>query len=98
MSENTIPEYGAIIERGRVVSFNSEAGTYTVASIDRNGITTPEIPCLTQKTDLDTIRLCRGSDVLSEWSRESDYTTPMVGDLVFFFLFRDGTGRVICKL
>ena len=98
MSEYITPDYGAIIERGRVVSVDSEAGTYIVESIDRTGVTTPAIPCITRKTDGDVVRLCRGDNVLEEWTRETDYTLPVVDDMVFFFLFQDGTGRVICKM
>ena len=98
MNEKTMSAYGAIIERGRVVSINSAAGTYIVESIDRTGVTTPAIPCITRKTDGDVVRLCRGDNVLEEWTRETDYTLPVVDDMVFFYLFQYGTGRVLCKM
>lgn len=63
-------EYGAIIERGEILSVTDSG--YTVASLDREGIESPPI----FPTD------------------ERSYT---VGDTVYFFLFRDGTGRILCK-
>ena len=60
---------GANIERGRVLT--AENDTYTVASLDREGIVSPPI----QTTD------------------DKRYT---VGDTVYFFLFRDGTGKILC--
>lgn len=35
------PPYGALIERGRIAQADAEAGTYTVESLDRPGVTTP---------------------------------------------------------
>lgn len=60
--------FGAVIERGKVLTV--EANGYTVASFDRDGIITPEIPAIGD-------------------------TAFNVGDHVYFFLFRDGTGRIL---
>ena len=65
------PQYGATIERGRIIS--AQAGKYTVESYDRDGVTTPPITT----TD------------------DNSYNT---GDRVFFFMFNDGTGRIIGKM
>ena len=64
-------KYGAIIERGRILTAASDG--YTVASLDRDGIESPKIKGI-------------------------DNTAYTVGDTVYFFLFRDGTGRIICKV
>lgn len=61
-------ETGAVIERGRVLA--AEAGAYTVASLDRDGIQSLPIGALSDNT----------------------YT---VGDTVYFFIFPDGTGKII---
>lgn len=61
-------EYGARIERGKVLT--AAAGSYTVASLDRDGITSPAITAVS-----------------------GSYS---VGDTVLFFLFRDGTGKILC--
>ncbi len=63
-------EYGAIIERGKVLTA-TEAG-YTVVSLDRDGIESTLISAIHNET----------------------YT---VGDMVYFFIFRDGTGKIVCK-
>ncbi len=63
-------EYGAIIERGKVLTVKVEG--YTVASLDREGIESPPIFPMDGRS----------------------YT---VGDTVYYFLFRDGTGRILCK-
>lgn len=62
-------EKGAI-ERGKILAV--EDGGYTIASLDRDGITTPPLLPVS----------------------ESDTFSP--GDRVFYFYFRDGTGRIIC--
>ena len=62
-------EYGAVIERGKVLSAGENG--YTVASLDRPGIEAPEIKAI-------------------------DKSTYTVGSMVYFFLFADGTGRIIC--
>lgn len=59
------------IERGIVKSVAD--GQYTVASLDRDGITTPPLATLD----------------------ESEY---LAGDKVIYFIFPDGTGRILCKL
>jgi len=67
MSRENNPLYGAIIERGEVMT--EDSGKYTVKSFDRDGIITPPITAITDSYD--------------------------VGDHVFFFLFRDGSGRIL---
>ena len=67
MSRENNPLYGAIIERGEVLT--EESGAYTVKSYDRDGVTTPPIKAIADSFD--------------------------VGDRVFFFLFRDGSGRIL---
>ena len=62
-------EYGASIERGKVLT--ASAGSYTVASLDREGIISPAITA--------------SSGVFA------------VGETVYFFLFRDGTGKILCR-
>lgn len=62
--------YGAIIERGKILT--AAAGSYTVASLDREGLESPPISAIHNET----------------------YT---VGDMVYFFMFRDGTGKILCK-
>lgn len=62
-------DYGAVIERGKVISAGEKG--YTVASLDRPGIEAPEIKAI-------------------------DGGTYTVGNAVYFFLFPDGTGRIIC--
>lgn len=62
-------DYGAIIERGKIVSIQDN-GLFTVASFDREGITTPPIASL-------------------------DGHLYTVDDTVYFFLFRDGTGKIL---
>lgn len=62
--------YGAVIERGRVQAAGADG--YTVASLDREGIESPPLSPIDDKS----------------------YT---VGDTVYFFLFRDGTGKILCK-
>ena len=60
--------YGAVIERGVILT--ADVGAYTVKSYSRDGVTTPKIRAIGDKT----------------------YS---VGQWVFFFLFDDGTGRVL---
>lgn len=60
--------YGAVIERGVILT--ADGGTYTVKSYSRDGITTPKIRAIGDKT-------------------------YACGQWVFFFLFDDGTGRVL---
>lgn len=62
--------YGAMIERGRVLSTAAEG--YTVASLDREGIESPPLSPI-------------------------DGQSYTVGDTVYFFLFRDGTGKILCE-
>ena len=62
-------ENGAVIERGIVLT--AEAGLYTVASFDRDGIVTPPIAA----------------------ANDDNYQAD---DIVCFFLFRDGTGKILC--
>ena len=62
-------EKGAMIERGCVQT--AEAGLYTVASFDRDGIVTPPIAA-------------------------ADGESYQADDIVCFFLFRDGTGKILC--
>ena len=64
-------EYGAIIERGKILTATVEG--YTVASLDREGIESLPISAI----------------------QEDNYT---VGDTVYFFLFRDGTGKILCRV
>jgi len=73
MKNENNPPYGALIERGRVVNANAQAGIYTVESYDRDGVKTPPITAL----------------------HGNPYNT---GDRVFFFMFNDGTGRIIGKM
>ena len=63
--------YGAVVERGEIVSVSSDA--YTVRSLDRSGI----IPLPTTTISLETYS---------------------VGDVVYFFAFGDGTGRILSKV
>lgn len=63
--------YGAVVERGEIVSVSSDA--YTVRSLDRSGI----IPLPTTTIGLETYS---------------------VGDIVYFFVFGDGTGRILSKV
>lgn len=60
--------YGAVIERGVVLQ--AENGAYVVKSYSRDGVTTPKIRAIGEKT----------------------YAS---GQWVFFFLFDDGTGRIL---
>lgn len=65
--ENT---YGAVVERGEILS--ASADTYTVLSLDRDGI----VSLPTTAVGLETYA---------------------VGDLVYFFVFADGTRRILSK-
>ena len=67
MNNECNPQYGAMIERGEILTESS--GMYTVKSFDREGVITPPIPAISDSYD--------------------------VGDHVFFFLFRDGSGRIL---
>ena len=67
MNNENNPLYGAIIERGEVLT--EESAVYTVKSYDRDGVITPPIKAISDSYD--------------------------VGDRVFFFLFRDGSGRIL---
>ena len=62
-------DYGARVERG-IILLVTEHG-HVVASLDRNGITTPPIQSV-------------------------DGTAYSVGDIVYFFLFNDGSGKILC--
>lgn len=62
---------GAAIERGEVL--NAQNDTYTVKSLDRDGIESPPIGT-------------------------ADGTAYQAGDRVYFFLFPDGTGKILCAL
>ena len=67
MSKENNPLYGAIIERGVILT--EESGAYTVQSFDRENVVTPPITALSDSYD--------------------------VGNRVFFFLFNDGSGRIL---
>lgn len=67
MSREDNPLYGALIERGIILS--EESAAYTVKSLDRDGVVTPPITAINGGYD--------------------------PGECVFFFLFRDGTGKII---
>lgn len=67
MSRENNPMFGAIIERGEILT--EESAMYTVKSFDRDGLITPPIKAIADSYD--------------------------VGDHVFFFLFRDGSGMII---
>lgn len=101
MSEYT-PSYGALngalIERGKVISIDADSGAYTLESIDRENVTTLALPYLFGKLDKREVRVYDDDDLLSAWRCREDFTIPRVGDNVFFFMFADGSGRVICKM
>lgn len=59
-----------IIERGTVLE--AQDGGYTVASLDRDGITTPPLKALEEGAVFNS------------------------GERVYYFIFSDGTGRIIC--
>lgn len=62
--------YGTI-ERGKILSASN--GEYTIASLDRDGITTPPLKPVNTSA------------------------TFSAGDMVYFFYFKDGTGRILCE-
>ena len=99
MSEENyfIPNYGALIERGTVKAKNAN-DEYTVESIDRPGITTQPLPFLFGRIDKREVRVYDNDDLLSAWQCRTTTAIPVVGDRVYFFMFEDGSGRVICKM
>lgn len=71
---------GAIIERGKVKE--KKEGKYVIESTDRAGVITPPLD-VTKHVLL----------------KDEMYAKPEkfeVGDKVYFFMFPDGTGRIIC--
>ena len=60
--------YGAVIERGKVLTAGEDG--YTIASFDRDGIETPPMTGF----------------------GDASFN---VGDYVYFYLFRDGTGKIL---
>lgn len=96
MENESTPVYGALIERGKVTAIDSATAKYTVQSLDRDGIVTPPLSFV--HPNVDEIRLCQGNATLSAWTRSEDSSIPVVGDLVFFFMFNDGSGRIIGKM
>ena len=75
---------GAFIERGKIKAVEAEG--YIVASLDREGIETPPIQCIHREVYDHLTRY------VEESIPEKKYT---VGDTVYFFLFPDGTGKII---
>lgn len=71
MKYENAPLFGALIERGEVLT--AEDAAYTVKSYDRDGVVTPPIPAI-------------------------DNVNPDVGNRVFFFMFNDGSGRIIARM
>lgn len=79
--------YGAMIERGTITAILG--GKYIVASLDRSGIVSPM---------LDTLGSA-GSEAsvsgVTLFLTAGDDTQYAVGDTVYFFMFRDGTGTIL---
>ena len=52
---------------------------------------------LTVTADGYTVESLDREGIKSPPIKNIDNTTYTMGDMVYFFLFRDGTGRIICK-
>lgn len=85
-------EYGARFERGVIRSAGD--GGYTVASLDRDGIVTPAIaaawaPETTVYADDGDGHITISTEPAAGYA---------VGDMVYYFVFPDGTGKIICGI
>lgn len=89
--------YGALIERGEILTVEEDG--YTVKSLDRDGVETPPIRRLADVDYRgDVVRLNREPVTLldrGDAAREDRYEA---GERVYFFLFRDGTGKILCRM
>ena len=91
-------EYGARIERGKIVK--KSGSKYKVESYDRKGITSPFIEAIDGKPTVSVHATHdKGGESVSETLNGNvkvpEYNT---GDIVFFFLFADGTGAILGKI
>ena len=73
MNNEHNPLYGAVIERGVVVSVSDDDYTHIIKSFDRDGVITPPMKSI-------------------------DGTIYDADDRVFFFMFNDGSGRIIGQI
>ena len=87
---------GALIERGKIKEIKGE-NEYVIVSLDRDGIESPPMGTINEDAYLvvahtigDTSYTIRAQAII-----EHEYE---VGDMVYFFLFPDGTGKILCKV